>query len=458
MLYIFRWIARHPDFNHDYSLMAAIFDGMYFCVMIGVGESFLSPFCIALGSDSLQTGILNSAPILIGALAQGLGLFLHRKGLPRKKIIVFSAILQGMSWFGLAWLSLFYNNGSLRILILLILWIIYNSAGNLGGPSWNSLIGDLIPSRVRGSYFGFRNQRIGWITISTMLIGGWFLNNAKLIHQEFLGFTILFIIAGFARLKSAWWVNEYIEPGYQVHHEDHFTYFDFIKRAFSSNFAKFVLFFSSMNAVSSFSGTYFPLYALRELRLSYTVYSILIITQIMTQLICMQNWGRLCDEFGNRKILSICTLGICFSGTIWIISSNFYFMLFVQLYSGLFWAGFNLSGSNFLFDAVSPRKRAACATYMSITNSTFVFIGTILGGYVATHAAPDFLIYTALDGTHSIYYKIFVISFILRIIIALTMLPLFKEVREVLPASSGEIILRITRIELLQNYVKNLFR
>jgi MFS family permease len=420
-------------------------DAAYFCMMIGFGDTFLNSFAIALGGSSFQVGMMSAIPPLVAALSQVLGLSLYRKGIARKKIITTGVFIQGMSWFLLAALALLSSSfPSISLFALLILWSLYLGSGNTTAPVWNSLIGDLVPVSIRGSYFGFRTQRSGWITVACMMLGGGLLSYARSSGYELYGFCLIFLIAGIARIISGYWLEQYEEPGYTISKQDQFSFFRFIKSARRSNFTKFSFFFALMNGAAAMSGSYFGLYLLRDLKLSYIEFSGLMTLQLLIQFGFMNQWGKLSDEFGNKKILEFCSLGVCFSGVVWLVSDNYLYMCLGQIYGGLFWAGFNLAGSNFLFDAVSPPKRAQCATYLTLINSSFIALGTYIGGVLVTYLPNDFFIYQGLFTSTSVYYKIFVFSGILRFIVFLVMLSRFSEVREVSPTRHLDIFYRIT--------------
>ena len=435
-----------PESAHVHSLQAAIYDALYVCMMQGLGEAFLGTFGIYLGGSSLQIGLLATTPPLIGALSQLFGVYLYRKNIPRKKIIVTTAAMQGIVWFFLAILALFFHDSPSAISILIGLSILHYATGNTGGPAWNSLIGDIVPSEIRGKYFGFRNQRSGWITVISMLMAGSVLSAFRFKHAEFFGFMGLFLIACFARLSSATWLNKYHEPGYTIQKESHFTLWDFIRRMPRSNFAKFVFFFAGMNGAAAISTPYFALYMLRDLHLSYMQFSVVTAVQLLTQYIFMQNWGKISDEFGNRRILAVCSIAISLSSGIWLVSSHFWWLVMIQIYSGIFWAGFNLSAANFLFDAVTPQKRAQCAAYMSLINAVFVCIGAGIGGLLITHLPDGFLISRGFDTPPSVYFKVFALSSIIRLSIVFGLLKRFREVRNVEPIRTRELIFRISNI------------
>ncbi len=106
----------------------------------------------------------------------------------------------------------------------------------------------------------------------------------------------------------------------------------------------------------------------------------------------------------------------------------------IQIFSGFFWAGFNISVSNFIYDAVTPAKRSRCIAYFNVVNGTSIFLGAVLGGKLA-------LILPAFNG-----YKLltlFLVSGILRIIPA-GLSFIIKEVRPVHKMRNREIFYYIT--------------
>jgi MFS family permease len=49
---------------------------------------------------------------------------------------------------------------------------VYTTAGNLAGPPWAALMGEYIPPRKRGAFFGFRNQTVGLTFFAASLLAG----------------------------------------------------------------------------------------------------------------------------------------------------------------------------------------------------------------------------------------------------------------------------------------------
>jgi len=155
------------------------------------------------------------------------------------------------------------------------------------------------------------------------------------------------------------------------------------------------------------------------------------------------------DQFGNRTILKVCGTLVAFNPALWLISSNFWYVVLVQFYSGIFWAGFTLAAANFVFDAVTPPKRARCVAYQAIINGSLVFLGSLAGGWVVHVVPMAWVEHLGIWVPHSKFLSLFVLSGILRVIVMLFLFPSFKEVRQVESIRSHQLLIRVTSLRPL---------
>jgi MFS family permease len=135
-------------------------------------------------------------------------------------------------------------------------------------------------------------------------------------------------------------------------------------------------------------------------------------------------WGRIGDRFGNLFVIRICSIVIPLVPAAWLISNNFYYLLIVQIPSGLAWSGFNLCTTNFIYDSAIREKRVRCISYFNTMTNLSACIGAFLGGCVSYYVPP-------LCGERLL--TIFAISFILRGLSILFFYKRIKEVRRVRP-------------------------
>ena len=447
-----------PSTDSSATVEAAIVrEGVLDAVKIGAGETYLGAFGVFLGGSTLQVGALATLPPLIGAIAQSLGVFLIERIKSRRRVLSLFMGLQGVIWLPIACIPFFFESGWLAVTGLIALAIVYQVTIGVISPIWNSLVGDVVASEKRGEFFGSRNRWIAIATFLSLAVAGETIHLSKGWGATALGFSLIFLVAGCARVLSAISFGKTADPSFAVTVESKFTFWRFLRQVRRSNFVKFVFFVSGMNFAVAVSGPYFAMYMLKDLHLTYVEYTIVVATAVLAQFAVMRSWGAISDQFGNRRILSVCGWIVAFNPLMWLVSSHFAWILFVQLHSGFFWAGFNLAAANFVFDAVTPQKRARCVAYQAIINGVLVCFGSLIGGLIVT-CYPQWLP-TQLGGwtPASKFLLLFWVSAILRFIVVFRYLPKFKEVRQVQPIRGHEVLVRVSSLRPLSGAAFSLF-
>jgi MFS family permease len=146
----------------------------------------------------------------------------------------------------------------------------------------------------------------------------------------------------------------------------------------------------------------------------------------------MPLWGRFADRYGNVKTLKITAILTPLVPLGWFVSFFLFknhsmglvpFLILVEFYSGIVFAGYRLTQSNFIYDAVTRQRMALCTSYFNFISSIGTFIGATLAGFLASRADLVFGI--------SVFLGIFLVSGILRIIFSLLYVRRVNEVRMV---------------------------
>jgi len=136
----------------------------------------------------------------------------------------------------------------------------------------------------------------------------------------------------------------------------------------------------------------------------------------------LQHWGKITDRFGNKRALVFAGFLIPFIPLFWLFSHNFYYLLMIELFSGLIWAGFNLASANYVFDLVGQKMRMIYSAYYNGLTMLAVFTGALLGSGLYLLASTMHI--------NEISF-LFFISFIMRFFVALLFLTQLRELREV---------------------------
>lgn len=428
------------------SLLISIFEGSFWSVMIGLGEKYLSAFAVFLKATNTQIGLLASLPILFSSLSQFFSPNLIEKFKSRKKFVVSGVLINAFSW--LLILSVFYL-GKYKVYYLILFVTIYWVAGAIPYPAWNSWMGDLVSSEHRGTYFGRRTKITVLIILIFTAFGGLILDYFKTgLGKPYLGFVAVFLIAMLARMGSAFLMSKQYEPEMaKAAAEDKFGFFEFLKQAPFRNYGLYTIFLTLMNFAVYISAPFFTAYMLYDLHFSYTRYMIILSVPLVAKYFSLPIWGKFSDKYGNKKIMSLTGYLMPVVPLLWIFSTNYYFLIFAEIFSGVVWAGFDLSTLNFIFDSTTPQKRARCVSYLSVVTGIMVFLGTMLGSVLIE--------YNNLFWTK--YYLAFLVSGVLRAFIAAILLPRIKERRKVTEISYEQMAYQATRMIVTKGISNVLF-
>src|SRR5690606_17889783 len=115
-------------------------------------------------------------------------------------------------------------------------------------------------------------------------------------------------------------------------------------------FRDYSFFVAGMQGVVAISAPFFAVYMLRDLQFTYLEYSLNSIASIITQFLTLRFWGRFGDNFGNRLVMLISSIAIPIIPILWLFSADQYYLLVVQMASGVAWSGFSLSTANYIYD------------------------------------------------------------------------------------------------------------
>ena len=404
----------------------SIIEGGFYGVYDGAGARYIAPFALAIGKDNpyINTfiAILHSVPSLVGNFSQ---LFTNRimNKYKRKNLLSFFIIIQSIIWFGIIASGLFSNklNSNFSLTILIIFYTLSVSFGSFVSPVWASLMKDIVNFK-RGSYFSKRNIISGSVSLISSLIAGFFLDKAG-FSNIFVSFTILFLFAFIFRFLSGILFIYHYEPKFKIDNSKYFNFLDFINKYRKSNFVKFSLFISLFMLAVSLSSPFFIVYMINELKFNYLTWTIISVSGALSSLFFMPFWGKFIDEYGSLKTLKITGIFASIIPLLWMMSyyidfnsaNIIIFLIILEIFAGCMWAGFNLSYSNFIFDAVTLEKTHLCSAYFNILYAVGIFLGSMIGSTILSLKIKLFFI--------SPIFFIFFVSGISRLLAYFIMIP-----------------------------------
>jgi predicted MFS family arabinose efflux permease len=186
------------------------------------------------------------------------------------------------------------------------------------------------------------------------------------------------------------------------------------------------------------SGAFLSMYMLKELHLSYLHYTVMIFASQITMFWMMGRWGRNADRSGNMKVVQLTARFLPVTALLWVFSTNPWYLLGVQLVSGVIWAGYNLCVANFVYDSVSTAERVHATALFNTVNGLATFIGAAAGGFLLTRVP-------AIGGQS--FYTLVLIGVAARFAVGWILFPRVREVRKVPRTRSKELVRNLLRLE-----------
>ncbi|NQE36766.1 MFS transporter [Microcoleus asticus] len=379
------------------SLKALTTEGGFATVFASIiGGALLSNFLLDLGASTVEIGLLASIPQLTNLL-QPLGAYLGDRTNSRNWYSLFIFGSSRLLWLLVVpgiWLvgSSRMAGHQLVVLTLAIIWVT-NIMEALGRASFFSWMAVLVPERLRGRYFGFRNSVVTLTNLIAVPLLG--LAVSKWPGGSLYGFgavLVLGIVLGIISLVFHFWMTDVNPKLLQPvdSDTDHGslwgTIFSFFQDA---NFLRFLLYTGFWSFAVNISAPFFNLYLLGDLNLDVSVVTLYNSLGAGANLLMLMFWGRLADRIGNRPLMITVGILVALTPLLWLeagTSSIFLWAWFPLLHivGGATWAAIDLCSGNLMMSVTPLRNQsiyfAIAAAVPGITGA----MGITVGGFVAS--------------------------------------------------------------------------
>jgi MFS family permease len=380
-------------------------EGVFNSASDSINNAYLTPFAMSLGATSAEVGILSAAQNLASTLSQIPGAMLTEY-VDRKTIWVFAQTFgKILLWIPLLLLPFLGIGNPVSIFIVIAFMISF--ATGVRRPAWTSLMGDVIPSSIRGRYFGSRNTILGISGIVMTLIGGYIISS--------YGFSTIFAVYVILNIVAIPFFIRMLEPpSKRIYHYRHRISirpgnWPSTIRA-NKGLSIFTAFLGLMYFATTISSPFYTVYMLRDLHINYMIFAVLTTIGAVAHIVTFKYWGKLIDRFGSRNILFVTALLSIFTPLLWIVSSSPLSIAFLMIFDGFAWAGFDQVAFTFLLDIIPAERRPQYIANHNFFVGMGIFFGALAGGVLASIFESQALFIFA--GLH----VLFLLSFILRLV------------------------------------------
>jgi MFS family permease len=310
-------------------------------------------------------------------------------------------VIQALSFVPLIVASL---TGKFAASDVFVVIAVYWAMGQSGGSAWNAWVEDLVPERVRASFFARRTRFVQAGIIAGFLVGGFALQFGHRAGYGLAPFALLFGVAALSRIVSANYLDSQSDVRLPARRSTPRPWRDFFAITTQGGNSRILLYILAAQLGCQISGPYFTPYMLGHLKLSYLGYVTLICIAYLARVAVAPVLARIIEKIGVRRMLWISGLGIVPLPALWDVSDSFTYLSILQVYSGAVWAAYELANLLLIIESIPAAKKINILTVYNFVNAMAIVGGSFIGGFLLT----------AFGGGRHAYLMLFLISTLAR--------------------------------------------
>lgn len=388
--------ARPPSRTRK-DLRAIFAEGVAWSVMVGLGETYLPAFVLALGMGEVWAGLIATVPVLAGGALQLLTPYGVGWLRSRRRWVVGCAAVQAASFGPFIWGA---ATGRLHGVAVFVVAAVYWGAGMAAGPAWNAWVTQLVPEAIRMRYFARRTWATQIGVLAGLLGGGAVLQHFRGQGRALLGFVLIFSVAALFRAASSRLVSVQSEDAPPLGGERMVIGRELLRRFWSGRDGRLLLYLVVLTASVSIASPFFSPYMLKQLGYSYTAYMVMIGTSFAAKILMLSGLDRITRRFGILRVLRAAGFGIVAVPALWLLSTRYPYLLALQVLAGCCWAAQEFAAFLLLIEVIRVEERTSLLTTYNLLNAAMMVAGSLLGG----------ALFEAMGGAPAGYAALFAVS------------------------------------------------
>jgi MFS family permease len=372
------------------------FDGLFASASDNIIINYISLYILSLGASEFQIGLMSSLSSFLAALMLFLGAILAERIGHHKEITVLSGGFMGrLCVLMLVFVPILFK-GLNVVWIAIGFSVLRDGFGNLGYPSWMSVLNETIPLEGRGRYFGSRNFVMGITGMITTLAAGKIIT--LFVHQT--GYQIVLAAAFVLGLASSYsFFKLKTEPTIKRVARGASLSIKAIPGLLKGHpqFVALMLTAGLWNFAINISGPFFSVYMVQDLHFSASVVGLTNVATALSGLLVLNRVGSLSDRLGPRKLQIFSMILIPLLPIMWIFVREPWHVILVNIFGGVIWAAFNLTSFNLMLNSIPKDKVPSYSALYQIMVTLSLALGAMLGsGLIARFGFYVLLIASAV--------------------------------------------------------------
>jgi hypothetical protein len=348
--------------------------------------SFVIAFAAAtLGWGPTAIGFMAALPHLCNLVLPPLATWLRGR-LSLYQILALTFIFNAFPWAFVSTLPFLSEHA--RDVTFMVILTVATMANCLGAVTWSAAISELVPARLSGRFFGRRNLVFGFWTLIVVLVVSKLADRGQ---NSLVTFGLIFAAAGLARMAGFFFLTRMKFPDSVMKRASVPPDFGEILLPFRSlNYLKLVTFVGVWGLLLNLGQPFYPVFIVQGLGRSLGDMGMLTALAGVGGLLTLKGWGWLCDRFGSKPVLYVCSLVWALAGLAsWTFAGErfFWHLALTYLVVGGVTAGFQLCQFHLMLKLAPANKAPYVAVFLALS-SALTALGPLLGGLIL-RLVPD---------------------------------------------------------------------
>lgn len=370
--------------------------------MIGMGETFVVAFALALDFSTLSAGLLSSVPLMVGGLVQMATPWAVDKLGSYKKWVMAMITVQGLAFLPLAY---FAHTESASVFALYFVVSLYWSAGMSISPAWNAWMNALVPRRVRVGFFTKRTFFTHTGTLIGLVAGGLILQGTDVgAHGRLHGFFSMFLCCFIFRILCLLILIKQSDVKVRPKEIEAIRLSGVLNRLKVSEHGRILIYLLMLVVAVNVSSLFFSPFMLRELKMGYQQYMLMLAIAYIAKVLMFPLLTRYSQKVGIARLFFWSSLAVIPMPLGWLVSDNDYYLLALQFVSGAAWGVQELTSFLILFNQIPQKERTGLLSIFNFLSTFSLGLGAGLGAYIFSHAPSEYA-----------YAAVFAVSALLRL-------------------------------------------
>ncbi len=347
------------------------------------GGALLTAWALTLGAGPLYTGLLVALPQIAQLFHIPGAWITTRLGHRRACLWLVGASRQvGLPLVLLPFIPI---DDAGRRGILLVVAALGAILGVLGNNAWVAWMGELVPGRIRGRYFG---RRTGLCMFGGALAAGFaglLVDWARARDAVAPVLAALQVLACGFGVVTVQLLRRQHDPG-AAPAERPFTLADAAQPFRDPRARGLLLYHLCWNAAVGLAGSFFALYMVTELQMGFTLLAVHGAVIAVIRMMVAPLWGVLIDRLGARPVLAACSFAISIIPFFWLLPtpSRLWPLAIDAMLAGIFWSGHALAAFALPLAVTGRRERPSYVAGVAAISGLAFAAATATGGALAT--------------------------------------------------------------------------